>query len=657
MSRKPLPVWLPVVLILLLGFALRLYRIEGQPLSGDEAYSAVVWVQSSPATLLNSIALATTEPHPPLALLTLHYWAWLAGDSILALRLFATLASLVTIAAVYAIARRLGGRMAALLATLLCALNPFQLWYAQFARNYSLWMAASAVTVLLLLHAWRKPERPARWVPYILSAVFTGYVFYLEAFLLVAHNLFALAKVRLSESGRRLRLLLIWAITQASIAAALAPWYLRPELFLNSREYEPNGEPANILWAIQSFLLGDTLPPPLQHPLIIQPEHSLGIASAIASFMVIVSLVLIWRTARRETFYFLAAYSLTPLAILTGLTLITGRRYFHPRYIAASSTAFILVVAFGLEGLTELPRPSLSLRRGLSMVGAGTIAALSLVGLWNYHFNPAFSKGPEWVRIMETLNDQATPHDLIIFNYPDPAFEYYTTHYFEGQARHVVMPSSRNAPYDRVAAELAALTGGYDYIWFMPVPNDAWDAEQNVARWLEGEKQLISDQWIGVTRLYQYADWQPSERQIAHRRVAQFGSLARLEGYRLTPPVDHWQPGTTVYVELFWRPTARAAESLKVFLHLLGPVGPDGGILWAQDDRYPQGGRVSTQTWEPDSLLRDVYRLDIPSDAPPGEYTVAVGFYDPRTGERISLENPGAADGSDYAAVFTLTLR
>ncbi|HEC23412.1 MAG TPA: hypothetical protein ENI95_10910, partial [Chloroflexi bacterium] len=391
MSRKPLPVWLPVVLILLLGFALRLYRIEGQPLSGDEAYSAVVWVQSSPATLLNSIALATTEPHPPLALLTLHYWARLAGDSILALRLFATLASLVTIAAVYAIARRLGGRMAALLATLLCALNPFQLWYAQFARNYSLWMAASAVTVLLLLHAWRKPERPARWVPYILSAVFTGYVFYLEAFLLVAHNLFALAKVRLSEAGRRLRLLLIWAITQASIAAALAPWYLRPELFLNSREYEPNGEPANILWAIQSFLLGDTLPPPLQHPLIIQPEHSLGIASAIASFMVIVSLVLIWRTARRETFYFLAAYSLTPLAILTGLTLITGRRYFHPRYIAASSTAFILVVAFGLEGLTKLPRPSLSLRRGLSMVGAGTIAALSLVGLWNYHFNPAFS--------------------------------------------------------------------------------------------------------------------------------------------------------------------------------------------------------------------------------------------------------------------------
>ncbi|NDJ54315.1 MAG: hypothetical protein GYB68_14685, partial [Chloroflexi bacterium] len=55
--------------LLLVGFALRLYRLEAQPLSGDEAYSVVVWTQTPPAELLSSIALATTEPHPPLALL------------------------------------------------------------------------------------------------------------------------------------------------------------------------------------------------------------------------------------------------------------------------------------------------------------------------------------------------------------------------------------------------------------------------------------------------------------------------------------------------------------------------------------------------------------------------------------------------------------
>jgi len=636
-----------MVCILLLAFAVRVYRIESQPLSGDEAYSAVVWVGSSLGFLLHDVALAVTEPHPPLALLWLNGWARLAGDSILALRAQAAFASLVTIAAGYAIGRRLGDRRAAALAALLLALNPFQVWYAQFARDYSLWAAASAVSALLMLRAWEKPTRARRWVPYVVSAILTGYIFYLEVLVYAAFNLYALVKTHL-----RLRALRPWLLSQAALALALAPWYLRPRLFANSQDYTPNGERANLLWAAQSFLLGDTLPRPWQHPQVKHPEHALGIASAFAAALVIGSLILLWKRRSRDAASFLALYALAPPLLLAGLSIVTGRHYFHPRYLAASAMPLVLLVAFGLTGLFDMPRPARLVNRLIAGVGVGAILLLSAVGLLNYQFNPDFARGPDWLRIMQTLSEQTADDDLIIRNFPDPAFDYYYEHDYSGGAAQVLLPATRSAPYEEVAGQLATLTPAYQYLWFLPVRSESWDSGQTVSRWLAAERQPISDQWIGIQRLYQYAAWQPSPDQIANPHTAQFGEVARLEGYRLTPPLDPWQPGATVAVELFWTPLARTESPLKVFLHLLGPQAPDGSTIWAQDDQFPQEGRVSTQSWEPGVLLRDVYTLAIPPDAPPGEYTLAVGLYDPTTGARVPL----AGGGSDSAPLLTATL-
>jgi 4-amino-4-deoxy-L-arabinose transferase-like glycosyltransferase len=632
-----------IVLILLLAFAVRMVRIESQPLSGDEAYSAVVWVRSSPGVLLTGVALAVTEPHPPLALLWLNQWARLAGDSILALRAQAVFASLIILAAGYAIGRRLGDRRAAALAALLLALNPFQVWYAQFARDYSLWAAASALSALLMLRAWEKPGRLGRWIPYVFSAIITGYIFYLEVLVFAAHNLYALVKTRL-----RIGPLRPWLLGQAAIALALAPWYLRPQLFVNSQDYTPNGERANLLWAAQGFLLGDTLPQPWQHPQVKYPEHALGIASAFAAVLVIGSLILLWRRRGREAAAFLTLYALAPPLLLAGLSVITGRHYFHPRYVAASAMPLVLLVAFGLAGLFDSARPARRLAAG---AGVGAILLLSVVGLLNYQLNPDFARGPDWVRIMQTLSDQTGKRDLIIRNFPDPAFDYYYEHVYSGGAAHYLLPDSRNAPYEEVAEQLAALTPAYDYIWFLPVRSDSWDAGQTVSRWLSAERQPISDQWIGITRLYQYAAWEPTPDQIERPYTAQFGEVARLVGSRLTPPLDSWEPGTTAAVELFWTPLSQTESSLKVFLHLRGPQAADGSTIWAQDDRFPQEGRVSTQSWQPGALLRDVYSLTIPPDAPPGDYTLAVGLYDPASGARVPL-----VDGGDTALLLTITL-
>jgi len=651
LRKKETAVWPLAVLILFVGYALRVYRIEAQPLSGDEAYSVLVWTRNSIGYLLSTIALATTEPHPPLALISFNLWARVAGDSILALRMLSVLESLVTIAATYQIARWLGGRRAALIAALFCALNPFQLWYAQFARNYSMWMAGSALTVFLLLRAWKRPRNIAGWIPYVLAAVFTAYVFYLEAFVLVAHNLYALTKIR--QRPEHLR---TWVIVQVSIGAALAPWYLRPELRVNSQDYEPNAGPANLLWAIQSFLVGDTLPPLLQNPLIADPAHSLGIASLVSVLLVVAALFVLWKTVSRDTFFLLLPYGITPLAILAGLAALTGRGYFHPRYIAANSVPLILIAALGIAGIGRLSGLAARSRQLLSLGAAGIIVGLSGIGLWNYHFNPAFARGPDWAAVMETLNAQTGPNDLILYNFPDPAFNYYFDTIYTGPAHKTVMPKSQDISYPELADQLSALTADYDYIWFVPEQSASWDPDQNVARWLAQEKQPLSEQWIGATRLYQYTAWEPSAGQMTHELTATFVGVAHLEGYRLTPSSGAWQPGTPTTVELFWRPLGQTAESLKVFVHLLGPAKADGSVLWTQDDRFPQGGRISTQGWPPGELVRDVYTLTLPPDAPPGQYIVVAGFYDPDTGERIPVDSPQGTDSVDYAGVLTFVL-
>jgi hypothetical protein len=67
-----------------------------------------------------------------------------------------------------------------------------------------------------------------------------------------------------------------------------------------------------------------------------------------------------------------------------------------------------------------------------------------------------------------------------------------------------------------------------------------------------------------------------------------------------------------------------------VFVHLTAdPAAPP----LSQDDHFPQNGSTGTESWQTDTVYRDVYSLPL-ADVPPGEYLLMVGFYDPNTNER-----------------------
>jgi hypothetical protein len=134
---------------------------------------------------------------------------------------------------------------------------------------------------------------------------------------------------------------------------------------------------------------------------------------------------------------------------------------------------------------------------------------------------------------------------------------------------------------------------------------------------------------------------------VPHRRAATFGGAIDLIGFDLEP--DSVRVGAnaqTLRLTLYWQCRREMERSYKAFVHL---VGPDGKIH-GQSDRIPLGDLAPTTGWSKGEVLVDAHDIPIGAGAPPGEYRLLVGFYDPQDGSRLPLEG-GSADSADVAAV------
>ncbi len=129
-----------------MAFGLRVYRLGGQSIWYDEALS--VHYARQPLTRL--LALVAASDHPPFYFLLLHGWLRLWPDPRplpeFWVRFPSVMAGALTIPLIYRLGRalRLPPR-AALLAAWGAAVSPFQVWYAQETRMY---------TVVLALTLW-----------------------------------------------------------------------------------------------------------------------------------------------------------------------------------------------------------------------------------------------------------------------------------------------------------------------------------------------------------------------------------------------------------------------------------------------------------------------------------------------------------------------
>jgi len=135
------------VIIIGLAIFLRFYRLDGSSLWSDEGNT---WAMlSRPMAQIAHDAAA--DIHPPGYYWLLKGWSALFGRDALGMRSFSALAGVLLVWVIYQIGLLLGGskrstqtRWLALLAALLAALNPFQVYYSQEARMYILLALESA---------------------------------------------------------------------------------------------------------------------------------------------------------------------------------------------------------------------------------------------------------------------------------------------------------------------------------------------------------------------------------------------------------------------------------------------------------------------------------------------------------------------------------
>lgn len=409
-----LPILASPLLILLVGTAVRLYRLDSQSMWFDEA-ARLLMARLEVSDILENVGGDTL---PPFYHLTMHYWGEL-GTTDFWLRLPPVLAGVLAIAVIYRLGMDLFGRRTAVLAGWFFVFMPYQVFQAQQASMYSYLVLFSAVQMLCF---WRginrkqgwdisgNPEKATRnqsttqpryysqklaWIGFVLSVVIGLYTHYFTAFLLIALHLFWLmgGRQKWQASWR-------WLVSADLLAALL----FLPQLASFVRGA---GDVSGSFWLTRPTILQ-----PLMTFYLFVVGYALdGWLVAFALFLLLAFLAV----ALFELFYQRKALRtvMQPLLFITVLTitpitLVWIISQWVPVYLDRVLIVVTPAFTIGLAWLFQRARwSSITPYLGLLLMG------VALVSLSNYYFDEGYAK-PDYRSAVELIQQNRQPDDLLL---------------------------------------------------------------------------------------------------------------------------------------------------------------------------------------------------------------------------------------------------
>jgi hypothetical protein len=92
-----------------------------------------------------------------------------------------------------------------------------------------------------------------------------------------------------------------------------------------------------------------------------------------------------------------------------------------------------------------------------------------------------------------------------------------------------------------------------------------------------------------------------------------------------------------------------------IFVHLLGSAHnpATGGPVWGGRDSRPVDGGYPTNQWMVGEVIVDRHVVSLDENAPPGEYQIEVGMYNPHNGERLPVTLADGTFGGDRLILQT----
>ncbi|MBD2506381.1 glycosyltransferase family 39 protein [Nostoc muscorum FACHB-395] len=167
--------------------------------------------------------LITSDPqHPPLYYVMVRLWAQVFGDFPAAVRSLSAVISLLVFPSVYWLCLELfESSLVGWVGMAVMAVSPLQIFFAQDAREYGLWMVTILVSSAALLRAIRQ-ESSLSWAVYALTLALGFYTHLLTAMVAIAHFIYVVIRQQF-RFNKTLRNYLL-----SSIVASLMflPWLM-----------------------------------------------------------------------------------------------------------------------------------------------------------------------------------------------------------------------------------------------------------------------------------------------------------------------------------------------------------------------------------------------------------------------------------------------
>lgn len=602
-QRQPPSIFI-FALILLLAAALRTVHLTQQSLWTDEGFTYNVIIRED---MFPDIAADT---HPPLYYVLLRGWVGVAGDSVLSLRFFSVILSLLSIALIVPLARVLtrgrslvGVRVVPALAAFGLALADSENFLAQESRMYTLTTLLAILSMYAYVRWYRVPavQWGALWTISTLALVHTYYLGLYIPFIQGLHALlFLRGRVRVAAIG----LLVLSGVL-------FLPWFLGVTLnqIATPPPYEMfNSQPSN--WATllelrDKFLTGQWA--------LVTALVGLGVVTLAYGERI----RLRWRPLREPVLALM--WALLPVVITfvanAWLPILT------PRKLALIAPALALLAAWGLGNLRQPARGLL-------------VGALVVYGMVTVDF---YQLNEPWHQVAANATHYALPGDTALMEvglggYP---LGYYLDH--SAAFSRIGSTPARNLPrwredspntYD---AELSAVLATHDTVWLAH-----WSPETRIFEFLGNAGLtrtaiLTTDHLGNDLNVYRY-DRLPDEANTTYT-----------SGMTLLAAEFHREIGR---LDLWWRADETPDQDFSVSAFVLN----DSGELETQHDSFPVENIRPTTSWRSGEAVFDPHPLDT-ADLPPGRYVLGVKVYTYYNGVVYPT-----AEGDEYAVVGEFTV-
>lgn len=463
-----------LLLLLLVGIALRLYKLEEYSFSSDEAIIAV----NTSGTVIDSISrIKDFISNVPSAVALASYtfiviiWRQIFGGNDFGLRLLAVVFGAGSIAAIYCLGKILfNSKKAGLFSAFLLTISPLHIYYSQELSAYSLITLLSILSVYFFIRALKEP-RLVFWLGYVIFNALNVYIHFMTVFLLLAEISFFI--IRRKNYRKEIRK---WLASNFIVSAVVIPCLfiviiasISSAMRMRYSQWVPKPGISSVFFTIKNFSIGYNVPK-------IVYLFATSIFSALFFYG-------IFKTKDKEKLSLVLFCLIIP--VLAVFLLSQFNMVYLDRFLIPSSVFYYLIIANGLVALNGK-------RLAVVLLGISFLCVWALGNYYNNYLPVSFAqrggvfKKNDCRAAANFIINEFKPGDVVFHTCRNTVFP--CAYYFSGNAK-TVLNDAENSIILLFNKDNVLVPYKYDLV------NDKYVAQKNIR--IEGSQRawVVLSHW------------------------------------------------------------------------------------------------------------------------------------------------------------------